>query len=662
MMKLDIWDEKKRKRVLQERLRDSRRSRRKQEERWHRVENALLPLISGEEGHALSGFNVGADAGSQEGDFPELGVNFMMRNIRFLQSQMSANAPTVSPKPTSQDPADRDAAHAADRVCRWALRFYELHNHHDLRNLQTLKYGSGFTKKRWNTQLGEFISGDAESGYVMEGDIEVTVPNIWDIFLDPDARSWLQVNYLFERIRVPWEEAVYRWPEKVEVLKRYRKKDGDRNVSTGETGSGMSASTPANYDVVELWEYWEKGTPSNGYQGRYTIITEAGDEIEKLRTNPETYKPIAITKEDMDTRAKEGRTPQGKAVLPYDILTDIDDENSPWGISVCDYAYPLQEHLNRLDSSILQTCDANGIPRLVIPESAEIGDDAVSAVAYDIIKYTGNIPPDILPAAPLSTVVAHLRAQLKNDIDELMGINESMYGKQSREQSGFSQSYSVNQGNMVRQRLFNKNVRCTEHLYKRVLLMAANRWSTPRLVDVLGEENVGEVRPVKGADIAHGYDVYCEYSSSLSLDPTLRKQEILTLWPILKEAGIDQRKLLPMLRLSELGNMMDMTKLPESRMKHYINRIIATRAQVEPREKEDHANMLVYAKDFVMMQAFAVLDEEVKVLIEEHMSMREQMMAQQAPQGGGMPGQPEAGPMGPEAGAAPLGPPVGLLG
>jgi hypothetical protein len=104
--------------------------------------------------------------------------------------------------------------------------------------------------------------------------------------------------------------------------------------------------------------------------------------------------------------------------------------------------------------------------------------------------------------------------------------------------------------------------------------------------------------------------------------------------------------------------MMDLTKLPETRMKHYIEKIIATNSQVEPREKEDHANMLIYANDFVMMQAFHSLPENVKRLIEEHMTMREELLNAQTPAG---PGQEAPAAPGPEGMMAAGGPPIGLL-
>ncbi len=649
-MKLDEWNPGKRKKILQQRLQDSRKSRKRLEERWESAEQVLLPLLGSDE---TSGLTVSPDVvGDVSDEFPEVGTNFIAKNLRFLQSQMSANPPACSPKPTSYDPADADAADAADRISRWALRFYDLHDDIDLRNLQTLTYGTGFTKQVWDTDEGEFLKVDEETGVAtMTGDFKLTVPNIWDMFLDADARKWKEVRFVFERIRVPWTEALHRWPGMEEQLEIHRKKGGESPATKGDMGGGKSVMSPESYDVVELWEYYEKGLPSNGFQGRYTVITEDGFEIVEMKSNPEKYIPTAVTKQEHDDRIKNDRVPEGRAILPYDVLTDLDDLERPWGRSVLEFAGPLQDQLNRLDSCLLQTADANGVPRVLLPESAEIADSSLTSVAYDVVKYTGNIPPDIMDAAPLSQVVAHLRAQFKADIDEIMGVNESMFGQASREQSGYHASYSVNQGNMIRQRLFNKFVSNTERLYKRILLMAANKWKTPRLIDVMGEENVHDVKSFRGSDIAFGYGVVAEFSSSLSLDPMARRSEIMTMWPMLKEAGLDQKKLVQMLKLSELGNTFDITKVPGNRMKAYFDEITKTGMQKEPRPKENHPEMLVFAQEFVMLQAFHSLPEPIKVLIEEHITLREELVAAAAqPPEGAAPG--AAGP-GAAPGAAP---------
>jgi hypothetical protein len=663
-LQIETWDTpQERKKNLKARLSDARNSRLKKEEKWRMAEDALLPQVSLD---GTAGLNVSPYTGGEgvdEQERPEIGTNYLLKNIRFLQSQMSNNVPICSPKPTSYDPKDREAADAADRVSRWALREYDIHDSLDFRNLQTLRYGTGITKKLWNPHLGEFLRGNEEEGFIMEGDFDLSIPSVWDIFIDADARKTKEIRFVFELIRVPWEQAAHRWgkgnPEKLKLLDKQRKKNGAIHAShTEETRSRHSPTT--NYDVVELYEYWEKGLPTNGYQGRYCIITADGDEIEEMTINPESYKPIASTHAHMVEAVKEDKVPQRRAVLPYDFLTDLDDNESPWGESIVDYAAPLQDALNRLDSSILQTCDANGIPRLITSESAELNENALSADGYQVVKYTGNIPPDYMPAAPLPQIVVHLRAQIKNDINEMMGLNESMFGQQSREQSGYSQTYSVNQGNETRQRTFNKYVKDTENLYKRLLLMAANKWSTEKIISVIGDENSVEVSSFRGADIAYGYDVRCEFQSSLSLDPMTRRQELIQMAPILDKAGVSPKKQLDLVKMSELGNALDSGKLASNKMKKYFEKIKKTGVQQQPRSKENHAEMLDWANEYVMTTEFDRLGEPIKALIEEHMTIREDMLreqvnANQPP----APGEAPAG--GEEAPALPTGPAVGLL-
>ena len=57
--------------------------------------------------------------------------------------------------------------------------------------------------------------------------MDITIPNIWDAFLE--FRSWDQVNYVFERIRIPWEEAKFKWPDKIELLQEVQ--NGERNTA-----------------------------------------------------------------------------------------------------------------------------------------------------------------------------------------------------------------------------------------------------------------------------------------------------------------------------------------------------------------------------------------------------------------------------------------------
>lgn len=647
-MKLWTWTPQVAKKVLAERLRECIEDRKNREARWHRNERTAFetdgnPMADGDLSISIETDLVPAGSDSA------VGTNYVFKNIRFLQAQMSANPPQVAFRPSSSDPEDRKAAEAANRISQWGLRAYKMHEIADQRNLNTLIYGTGFTKETWDPHAGKLLKVDEDSGEMLaEGDFRIEVPNVWNIYLDTDATNKEEIKYVFEKIFIPWEEALNRWPDQKDLLKKNRKTK--ESMSSDKYRSSMLKKTL--YDVVELYEYWEKGLPTNGYLGRYAVHTIDGDLLD-LTTNPERYREISPTYKEMQERIKEKTQPVAKAKLPYSILTDIDEPGSPWGRSTIEFASVLQENLNRLDSTILEAVQAHGVPRLILPEGAEIQDGSISNSPWDIVKITGTQPPHFMEPMPLPPAVTQLRESFRTGIDDEMGMNESMFGQQSREQSGFAQQYAVNQGNMIRQRLFNKFVMVTEETVKNMIVMVANRWSTKRTIQVLGKENALETSAFKGADIAHGYDVVGEFGNQLSLDPTTRRGELMNMMPLLEKAQMDPSTILSMMKIGDTSMAVDMVALAETRMLEYFEKIIATRSQVEPREKEDHEKMLAYAGKFVMMRAYQDLDDQLKDLIDEHIDMRQQLVAappapggEAAPAPGAPPGAPGAPPEG----------------
>lgn len=644
-MKLWAWDKSTAKKIISQRLRQSEDSRKDREARWSYSEAIAYDVAGGTSN--LNGISISTPVdGESLGQDDSASTNYVMKNVRFMHAQMSANPPSTAARPSSSDPEDRKAAKAADKIVRGALRTYKMHERSDERNLNTIIYGTGFVKIRWNPALGELLEVSEETGeFVTEGDIEICIPNIWNIYLDADATNWDSVRYVFEKIQVPWEEAVSRWPEHVDILKKHRIQESVENDGI----SIMGRTRKPLYDVVTLYEYWEKGMPINGYVGRFALHTKDGDILE-LSENPERYRPISATYADYQRRKKEKTLPLARAFLPYISLTDIDEPGSPWGLSTVEFAAPMQENLNRLDYSILSAARAHGMPRLILTEGCELRDESLSTDTWDVVKVTGNQPPSFMEPMPLPAAAINLRESYKMGIDDMQGINESMFGQQSREQSGFSMQYATNQGNMIRQRLFNKYLGVTEDLHRRFLVIAANRWSMSKTVQVVGKENNLDTNSFKGSDIMHGYDVVVEFGASLSLDPMTRRGELMNMMPLLKEANVDPGTILSMARLGETDTVLDMVELANNRMQDYFDEIISTQAPVPPRKNEDHQRMLIYAGQFVMMRAYQDLPEFLKDLIDGHIEERQKLVAAPPPPAGlevpGAPSAPGAGPAG----------------
>ncbi len=639
-MKIITWDKDKTKEEVGKRYKNASEYRSYLEDRWIRNERSVYSQAPSANLNYLEGTIDGSYYAGMSGvdnSDTTMNVSYTFKNVRFIHAQMSSNPPAVAMRPTSSDQSDHRKADAADMISRWAMRAYKLQEKSDQRNLHTLVYGTGFMKSVWDSTKGDPIEFDPTTNEMkLEGDITITVPFIWNIYIDPDAKSWDEVKYIMEKVYMDYEEACARWPDKLEELKKARIGGGDTAQSNSPT-SRQSLIRDAHYNSVELLEYWETGLPTNGYVGRFCITTTDGTEIEPVRPSPFRFRTAgavsAIEESDLPDDVKEAkirRVPE-QARLPYDILTDVDTPNMIYGRSAVEYSAQLQDNLNKLDTAVLDNIQAHGVARLVLPATSEISDDSLSTSPWDVIKVSGpsGQQPYFVGAPQLMSEMTSTRENLIKGIDDVMGVNESMFGQQSREQSGASMQYATNQGNMVRRRLFNKYVLSTESLYMNILDLVRKHWTTSRTIRVIGEEKALESIDLKGADIDGGYDVIGEYGTTLSLDPITRREEILQLQPLFEKAGVSPRTSMRLLKLNDLSGMFDALDLAENRQKEIFDEMIAKNMFIEPKKFRDHENMIAWALNYFMSQEFNTLREDQQALCEAHIERRAQLAAEE---------------------------------
>lgn len=618
---IQIWDKETAEKELLKRLTAARIARVDLEHEWEECERAVYGTVGFNSAPNVSiSFESESELGvtGVDNSTTNIGSNYIFKNLRFIHSQMSANPPSVVPRPTSNDLEDRRKADAADRLIRYGLRQYNLQDTFDVNNLSTLIYGNGPIKEIFNPDKGEILETDEATGeLLMEGDIEIASITPWNFWIDPDAVRWEDVTYVFERILMHYEEACYRFgPEAKDILEALRIQQGDDISMRG--GERSSTLKNRKYDVIEVFQYWEKGLPYNGMIGRFCYCTKDGKLLSEVKPNPHRFAPPA----------KEGEAPRpGIARLPYHLLTDVDVPNRVWGKSVVIFVSQLQETLNRLDNVTMDNIQAHGVARMILPEGTEVKEDSITNSPWDIIKTSGNNPPHFMEPLPVPSIIPEMRNQIKQVIDDIMGVNESMFGQQSRETSGFSMQYATNQGNMIRRRLFNKYVTLVEQVYKDYLSLIRKHWSEPRTILTLGKEKAFEAIDIKGTDINGGFDLVVEYGASLSLDPTTRRQEIITLMPLFEKAGLDTKTLLSMMKLNELDNMYDRTQMAADRQREIFEEMLAKDIYIPPAELANHKDMLIFAYDYVMTVEYKYLTPEQKSLIDRHIRARESLAA-----------------------------------
>lgn len=639
-VKILPWDDDKTKKEVIKRWENCKENRIYHEDKWLRNERSIFSTSGSTNMSYLntsleSNFNIGMPG--VDGSNAEMNVAYAFKNFRFLHAQMSANPPTVAMRPENSDQENHRKADAADRIVRWSIRHFAMQEKSDMQNLHTLLHGTGVLKTIWDSTRGDIIDFDEESGELqLEGDIAVTTPFTWNIFLDPDAKAMDELKFVIERIYIDYDEACARWPAKIDFLKK-AKVDAKQYDNRGR----QSQLQDNHYNTVQLLEYWETGLPTNGYLGRYCIVSTDGDVIEPVRPSPFRFRKAGAAAhiEQMDLpdeikQAKISRLPE-QAQLPYHILTDIDIPNMVWGRSFIEYISQLQENLSKLDSAILDNIQAHGVARMVLPETAEISEESLTNSPWDIVKITGTQGPYYAQPPQMMPEMATTRANMVTGINDISGVNEAMFGQQSREQSGASMQYATNQGNMIRRRLFNKYVLNVESIYKAILNLIRKHWTIERTIHVLGHEKALEAIDIKGADIDGGYDIVGEYGVTLSLDPITRREEIMTLQPLFEKAGVPTRTTMKMLKLNELEGMYDKLELAESRQKEIFDEMIATGRYIPPKKYRDHANMIAWALDYFMTSEFNNLPPDIQSLCEKHNEERAQLAATESTGAGG---------------------------
>ena len=609
--KLEVWSADEAKSVLNERFEEAKKDRVRFEGEWQSNESAVFDV--GEEGGAIryggrSTFaNDDEDVGaSDEKDADFMAINIISRNIQLLHSQLCSNPPVVLGIPNSNEERDKDAAKSAEHVLAYSRVKFKTVDHSARTTMNSFVYGTGFLKNIFDGSKGAIIERTDEY-VVTEGDNCYSVPRVWDMYLDPNATVWEEVEWLFEGLYMPVSKAIRKFGNKhKDKIKAAAIKDTDSEPDSTESLLYNSKS-----GVVRVLEYWETGLPCNGYKGRHCYCLPNGTLLSEVRDSPCSF-------QDSDG-IKVAR-------LPYSCLTYIDIPNTAWGRSPTAYTSRMQEMLNSCISVTISNGQNLGTPQLLVP-SGSMDDEAKTNFSGNIAEFNvqEGMTPITIQASNVSNDIHMLIAKLEQLINDGWGVNDSMFGKQQRETSGITMQLSTMQGNLIRQRYFDKYVLYSQDFNELQLQYSQDNWKFKRLISVVGENNTVEAKALEGADLNGGYSIKLEYGQSFALDPITRGEQILKFAPFFQQGGIDVREMIKTLRLTDMRSIYDDFKLADDRAKEIIEAIKASGKQQPILSKyQDHIGVFAYMKKFTMDKAFETLDEQARQLINEHMEMRKQ--------------------------------------
>lgn len=547
----------------------------------------------------------------------ELKSSYIRRYVRVRHGMLMSYPPVAEATPASAELNDRQSAEAADKILQHAMRHHKISRVLSKTLNSTLTYSVGWVKSFWDPFAGEVKDFNKVTGAIqLKGEMSVKQVPTRDIWMDPLAKHWEDVRYVYQRIWMTLEEAKQRYPN--QDAKLLAAVSGNNGEEFGEVDRPTTGE-----EIIAVYEYWEKKAPINGMVGRFVTCTETGQLLERPKPNPH---------------------PNGE--LPFYPFFDDEAPDDLYGRSLVEYSAKQQELINKIDQAIVRSIETFGKMTLAVPIDSKVTDGMITNDPTTIIHYDGGVPPHALNPPSLPPEMFAQRNQLKEDVQENFGINDAQLGVIQRETSGFSQQTSIESGNVFNRSFFDQFTCNVEKIWIDYLSWVKVYWTDEHTIKVVGANRKTSVHKFKGSDLAGGFDIRAEYGNSLPLDPNMRREQIMLLLEPLQTAGYPMERILQLLRLNELGPLYDEQSEAEQRQLEIYEAMEIGHKKgfgsfyIAPKPNENHEQMVKFCRRYRMSPEYKALPPEVKEAVDRHHTEREALLPappQADPTGGGIP-------------------------
>jgi hypothetical protein len=548
-------------------------------------------------------------------DKPILNSTALARAMMFLHSKLCITEPTVVVRPFRRD---WDTKQSAELAQLWCEHIREATNLQEILEsgpyLNTVTKGMGIVYIGWNHDGGEplDVPDNLQPGqeFQMSGDFALRSVSPKNFYIDSTAKYYKDAECVIEKCdNISASRFMYEFnrPDILDKMLSDRGGSGDGyRVEDGKKKSNNS---------VTVYYYWEKALPWNGLLGSHVIFVEIGDEPGDIEI---LYR---------------GENPLQHRQLPYAVMSDLDIDENPYGMSRAIHCAHHLDILNLFLSMVIENIEINGIPRVMAPEGST--DDALQvADLAKIVHYNPASGGQVyhLKPSPITTDVWRLVEILTKEIDSVYGQGEFSKGEIPRELSSYAVQLGIEMDDKFRIRLFNKKRMFLKTIYSQSLSNAQQYCKEPRKLQVSGFKSKHKYAYFNATDTIGEHGVYVEYGKYMPIDPSARKQMVLEMINsgAYEKAGGNPRKLFKVLLD---GDMFDLTEVFENAVdiqNSEIVDIIENNRQVDVQPWHEHTAHMEALQDLFAEALFEELPSEVKTRLWEHYTTHETQFAEQA--------------------------------
>lgn len=498
---------------------------------------------------------------------PRTTVNKCRGVMRTEIAKFTAQKPTATALPASNDEEDRAAARAAEQL--WASLYDRLKVHRKQRSVARWQSvtGLGYMKPYWDDSRYDHISG-------VFGDIAIDVVPPYNVFI-PDVyiEDIAEQPYVIHAYLLPQDQVKMRFGD---ILG-----DGVANHDGGE-------------EATEFGRIFEKGANSNI---KHSLVKE-------VWVNPGTHTDLPdgamlVVINNTIVEASLTGFPPGYTRYPLVKFEHI-NTGIYWPACVFDDIIPLQREINRSNGQVIQLKNAMIANGFFYQEGSMDPEKITTAPGQAIPYLPGFEKPVPIPIPQLPPHLAEVLNRTEMQIEDITGQHASTQG---RHVPGLEAASAIGQLIEQDEAYIAPAIASIEEGLSVVASMAVTLFSvyatTERTVKIIGEDQGLDVVLMKGADVMGGTDIRMESASALPQSKSARQALILDL---AATGAIPPQDLLSLLEVPQISNYLDkqMVRADENaqRRENIVFRMLAKQG-----EQQAQAYIEKYYQDWEARQA-----------------------------------------------------------
>lgn len=543
-------------------------------------------------------------------------ANLMFSTERVVVAKTSAQDPKPSVTPATNTDEDREAARGLEGLIKYHWRKQDMDVEWICFLSEQWSTGGGWWKCIWNPEAGEIIRVEDDIAEEFDipqqdrvrrtGDIEVSAPSPFNIFVDPGASNDRQARWIIHVHYLHVDEVWERWDEEV---------DAD---SPSQHGASWVRDTGSDYEgyseLAMVKEYWER--PSKAYPGgrRYVV---AGDKL------LESEEPAA---DDVDAIFS----------LPFIYIPFYPDTESFYGITPVSFSREMQRNLNQTISLIVEQSRLHAHGKWLIPKGN--GTIRITSMPGEKIEYNPTHgPPTWLrgdPVAPSMLQLVEFFRTMKQFVD---GVHDASQGaSQGASQSGRAVVFQAEEDNTKLGPTL-KLLRAGMKRLGRLMLETWQRHADGSLnYRIQGGNGASQIHSIEAGNIRFE-DVEFTVDNNLPDNKEARRQTIMELFQI---GLVEPEKALGLMEFGDLDELTGSQDRDKQRARNENERMMAGE-QIEPMGHEDHLAHLQVHLAAMKEDKWYSASPEVMAVFQMHINQTAALM-----QGGGD----GSAPVGPEQG------------